>query len=692
MNISYNCLKDLIHLKLSADELGKRLTSVGLAVEGIRPHGDDQVLDIDLTSNRPDCLSHLGIAREIGVIENIPVKIQATKAEVHTAADGLVNIECPELCHRFTARIIKNVKIGPSPKWLVDRLEALGERSINNVADITNYVMLELGQPMHSFDLDKLAGRRIVVRKARTGEKITTLDEVERKIDESMIVVCDAEKPAALGGLMGGLDSSITDETSNVLLEVAYFDRRNIRSTSRKLNLATEASYRFERGVDIDNLAFASNRATELICQIAGGDAGELIDVYPTKRATVEVISADISAAVRRLTGLDVSTVECTRILNSLGITAADSNGNNGGLTFLVPSWRHDIHIEEDLVEEVARHAGYQNIASELPPAFGAGEYQPTEQREKRVREALADTGFDEALSYSFIDTRHDGIFEIVPELLDDNVDGKYVTLKDSVIEGAIRMRPSLISGLLDAVRLNLNYQRRDIKLFEIGKVFAAQSGEDRLPNEQKAFAVVMTGGEVEQKRAMVSRPLDFYDAKGAVEAALDAAGVMGVRFASDDVKHLRIGQSASISAGGKKIGYIGRLNDDISAFYKFRQPVYVAEINLTAALAAPTEHIIYKPLAKFPGVVRDVSFSVGRNIEFESIRRSIYEQGNELCRNVVFVDIYEGKGLQEDERSITVRLESRSDERTLVEDEVEVLHKKIIEETEAELGIKTRF
>ena len=261
MNISYNWLRELIETEFGPDEVARQLTRVGLAVEGIHPHGDDFVLDIDLTSNRPDCLSHLGVARELSVSTGKQVVTDRRGPDrlpdapfPSILAMDVVKIEDADLCYRFTARIIRNVNIGPSPKWLVDRLEALGERSINNVADITNYVMLELGQPMHAFDLDKLAEKRIVVRRAKAGEKITTLDEAERMIDPSMLMICDAEKPVAVGGVMGGLYSSITDETTNVLLEVAYFDRASIRQTSRKLGLATEASYRFERGVDIENL------------------------------------------------------------------------------------------------------------------------------------------------------------------------------------------------------------------------------------------------------------------------------------------------------------------------------------------------------------------------------------------------------------------------------------------------------
>ena len=702
MNISFNWLRDLIDIDLAPNELGKKLTNVGLAVEGIHAHDDDFVFDIDLTSNRPDCLSHLGVAREIGVIGNKTLTAETQRrGENGTVAPNpvvvtadTVKIEASDLCSRFTARIIRNVNIGPSPQWLARRLEAIGERSINNVADITNYVMHELGQPMHSFDLDKLSGKRIVVRRANAGETITTLDEIERKLDSSTLAICDAEKPIAVAGVMGGLASSITGDTSNVLLEVAYFKRENIRATSRQLNLSSEASYRFERGVDIENLVRASNRATELICELAGGTADELIDVYPTKFIAREIKSNDISAAVKRLTGLDVSTKECERILNALGLTtrAESEISDLKSQIYTVPSWRHDLAIEEDLVEEVARRVGYENIASELPPAFGAGEYQATEVREKLMRQTLVDMGFDEALSYSFIDTKFDDIFETVPALIDENTADKYVTLQDSVIEGAVRMRSSLLPGLLDAVRLNFNHQRRDLRLFELGKVFAAKSSEDNLPNEQESFALVITGDEIQENRAMPARHFDFYDAKGAVEAALDAAGATDAEFTATDVKHLRIGQSAAITVGDKAAGYVGRLSDEIAATYKFKQPVYLAEINLQLVLDVHVVSAVYRPLAKYPSVVRDVSFIARRKTAYADIRGAILEQNYELCTNVLFVDIYEGKGLTEDECSITIRLEYRSDERTLVEDEVESLHRQIVEQIEDKLDIKVRF
>jgi phenylalanyl-tRNA synthetase beta chain len=701
MNISYNWLKDLIDIDLSVEETATQLTRVGLAVDGVHPYADDFVIDIDLTSNRPDCLSHLGVARELRVITE---KELITAAQSHgdeinipypaVLSPDIVKIENPELCYRFTARIIRGVKIGPSPDWLVKRLEALGERSINNVADITNYVMLELGQPMHAFDLDKLAENRIVVRAARKGENITTLDEVDRELDSSMLMICDAEKPVAVGGVMGGLDSSITDTTSNVLLEVAYFDRVSIRHTSRKLNLVTEASYRFERGVDINNLQNASDRAAKMIVELAGGELGEFVDVYPKPQPVFRVESKDISFATKRLTGLDVSETECIRILNALGIAIDDESAirNPQSTIFVAPSWRHDIAIEEDLVEEVARHTGYENVKDELPPAYHAGEYQETELIERQIRRTLADLGFDEALGYSFIDTKHDEVYELVPGLLDERMENKYIELQDAVIEGAVRMRPTLLPGLIESARVNFNQQNKNLRLFEIGRVFAARLSEDGLPAERELLSVLVSGNEMLEGRAMPGRELDFYDAKGAVEAALERAGIADPEFAAAEIKHLRPGQAAAIVIRGKAIGSVGRLNEEIAANYKFRQAVYVAEIDLQAVLEAPKRPAAYAPLSRFPAVVRDVSFAVTRAISFSDIKHAVEDQKSEICSGVEFVDVYEGKGMAANERSLTIRLMYRSDERTLIEDEVEHVHKQILAAVEADLKIKQRF
>jgi phenylalanyl-tRNA synthetase beta chain len=520
----------------------------------------------------------------------------------------------------------------------------------------------------------------------RNGETIKTLDEVERKLDDSMLVIADAEKPCAIAGIMGGLDSSITENTTDVLLEVAYFNRANIRQTSRNLKLSTEASHRFERGVDVENLIRASNRATQLICELAGGIAGDFVDVYPTKFQSNEIESNDIHSAVKRLTGLDVEKEEILRILKALGIEQKSET------SFISPSWRHDIAIEEDLVEEVARIVGYDKIGEELPASQSAGEYQPSEPRKKDLRKTLASLGFNEAISYSFIDVQNDEKFDLIPNLIGENLEEKFVTLEDSIIEGATRMRPSLLSGLLDAVRTNFNHQKRDVKLFEIGKVFSASQKENDLPNERELLALVLTGSETLQNKAMPLRQLDFYDAKGALESAIDATKLHSLDFRSIDVKHLRKGQSAEILSNGKSVGTIGRLNDEIAAAYKFRQPVFIAEVDLQTLLESKEQTIVYRPLPIYPSIVRDVSLLVKRNQSFAEIQKAIAEQGFELCRNIEFVDIYEGQGVAEDERSITIRLEYRSDERTLLDEEVDSIHRQILQSLETNLSVKQRF
>jgi phenylalanyl-tRNA synthetase beta chain len=687
MNISFNWLNELVEIDLTPQELAERITRAGNAVEGVHKVGADWVFDFDLTSNRSDCLSHLGIAREAAAVTGKNLKTDLPK---HETANGLkssgpVKLEAEELCPRFTARIIRGVKVGPSPQWLVERLEAVGERSINNIADITNYVMHELGQPMHSFDLGRLTENRIVVRRARKGEKITTLDEVDRELDDTMLAICDAEKPVAVAGIMGGFHSGINDDTTDVLLEVAYFDRGNIRATSRKLKLHTEASNRFEKGVDVNALRKASDRATELILELAGGVAEDFVDVYPKEIPNREIASKDIAKTVKRLTGLDVSEGNILATLASLGI------GNKGGTIFMSPSFRHDISIEEDLVEEVARMVGYDKIGEELPPATSAGEYQPGEQRKISVRRTLANLGFDEAISYSFIDESYDRQIETVPGLLDDSLADRFITIRDSIIEGATRMRPTLIPGLIESIRTNLNHQRRDLRLFEIGKVFASE-GEGKLPHERELLAIALTGGELVEGKATEIRQQDFYDIKGALEAAFNALGLPTPTLDAAKVLHLRKGQSAVVRIGDTPVGSIGRLADSIASRFKFRQPVFVAEVDLAALLSSNPAGVFYSPLPVYPSVSRDVSLLVDRKITFEAVREAAFSVRSPILKAVEFVDIFEGKGVPEGFRSLTIRLEYRSDEKTLKDQEVEALHEEILKLLEVLTQAKSRF
>lgn len=684
MNISYQWLGDFVDVEMSPEDLAERLTLIGLELDGMHEHGGDSVLDIETTSNRGDCLSHLGVAREIAAATHKTLRTPSKELDRSVSRDGLVTIEAPELCHRFTARLIRGVTIGPSPDWLVSRLEAVGERSINNIADITNYAMHALGQPMHAFDLDKLSEGRIVVRTARKGEKIVTLDEEERDTDPAMLMICDAEKPCAVGGVMGGFDSGIGSETKNVLLEVACFDRDSIRRTSRELGLATEASYRFERGVDIENLIRASDFASALILDLAGGELAEFADVYPTVRSEILIDAPDLRDEVTRLSGMDVSEEEISETLSALGIEKVSEN------EYLAPTWRHDLTIEEDLVEEVVRLAGYDKIGESLPAGGSSGEYQPSEERKRKLRRSLSTLGYDEAISYSFIDASNDGVFEPVPSLFQDE-DREFVEIVDPIIEGASRMRPSLLPGLLAAVRTNFNHRLRDVKLFEIGKVFAAANSESGLPMERELLAIAATGSEMLENNESAGRKLDFFDLKGALEVAFESIRIEAPDFAACKVRHLQPGQSAEITRDGNVVGYIGRLENDITGSYKFRQPVFVCEVDLELLLCGKETPPAYTSLPVYPSVYRDVTLAISRGTTFSSVRDAVLSQGFELCRHVSFVDVFEGKGLADDQRALTIRLEYRSDERTLTEEEVDAVHSEILENMAASIEFERR-
>jgi phenylalanyl-tRNA synthetase beta chain len=688
MLISYNWLRELTGTTLTPLELRERLTMVGLAIDAVEEIEGDSVLDVEVPSNRPDCLSHIGIAREVSAIENSKVqspKSRAPKTEGHAQDFTSVEIKDVDLCPRYTARIVRGVKIAPSPDWLAKRLSEIGQRPINNVADITNYVLHELGQPLHAFDLAKLREQRIVVRRAATGEKLTTLDGVERSLDPEMLVIADATQPVALAGVMGGQDSEISSLTTDVLIESAYFNPDSVRRTARRLGMDTEASRRFERGADCENVLQAQTRCVELICEIAGGVATEdAIDVYPNPLPTRSV--GFRPAKVEKLTSLQVEPSEMMRILTALGFVqngtgaSAEERASDNSTNFVVPSWRGDVSLEEDLVEEIARHAGYDRIASELPPSNIAGEYQPSEMQRRDLRRALTSQGFDEAISFSFIDAAHDERFQLLPSLAKQAGKEPLVTLNNPILDEAVRMRPTLLPGLLESVRHNLNHGSRDVRLFEIGRVFGGSKANE-LPQEVEALALVATGGALEEGQAQAAREIDFYELKGALEAAVDAMKLGPLSFQKANLKHLRDGQAATITfPDGTAIGTIGRLAESIAGSYKFRQAVYVAELDLTALLAAEGRSTAYAPLPRYPAVVRDVTLRVSRNVSFADLVQAADSQAIADYTGVRLVGVYEGANIPEDQRSITLRMEYRSDDRTLRDEEVEERHRRLVD------------
>jgi phenylalanyl-tRNA synthetase beta chain len=719
MNISYNWLRELTGARLTAGELRERLTMAGLEVEAVHDTGGgDFVLEIAALSNRPDLLSHVGVAREVCTLAGGGgvrwPEMRAAREDGRVTEFASVEVQAADLCSRFTARVVRGVRVAPSPAWLVERLLAVRQVSINNVADITNYVMLELGQPLHAFDLEKLDGRRLVVRRAREGELLTTLDGTERKLDAEMLVIADASRPVAVAGVMGGNDTKITGSTRDVLIEAAHFAPASVRRTTRALGYQTDASDRFERGVDPEGQLRAQARAVALITELAGGTATtDTLDFYP--QPPTPIIVPLRFSRVRELTGLDVPPQDSIRILGALGIELAQGAGGAvqagaGGArsvavesgkevsdereaNFVSPSWRIDLRIEEDLVEEVGRHFGYDKVSDTLPAANVAGEYGAHEGRRRAARRALNACGFDEALNFSFIDTAHDEQFELLPGLIGRaDESSRLVTLSNPVIEDAARMRPTLLAGLLESVRNNFNHGTRDVRLYEMGRVFAAGADEGGRPREIDACALVATGVATEEGHAGASRELDFYDLKGALEAALAAANVADVEFAAAaTARHLREGQAAQLLLAGRAAGTLGRLADDVAAAYKFKQPVYVAEVDFSVLLAAAEAGVRYAPLARYPAVMRDASLVAPRRVTFAEMQRAVVELSLEQVRRVALVYVYEGEGVPEGRRSVTLRIEYRADDRTLRDEEVDELHGSIIATLEEKFGAQLK-
>ena len=690
MKISYNWLKELVDIDLSPRDLATKLTMAGLAVDAVEEHGNDHILEFDLTSNRPDCLSHLGIAREAAAVSNRALRSRALKLnEAKTKSSDVTSVEIldPDLCPRYTARVIKGVKIGPSPGWLVERLEVMGQRSVNNVADITNYVMLETGQPLHAFDLHQLRGERIIVRVAKGGEKITTLDGEERDLTSDMLVIADAERPVALAGIKGGEDSGITEKTKDVLLEAAYFAPAQVRATSKALGLSTEASYRFERGTDPEIVATASDRASALIAEISGGEVlSGLVDIYPRKASRDWIRFRRARYTV--LTGLEIGLGEAERILRSLGFTV-EADVEKEELRAKPPSWRVDVSIEEDLIEDVARIAGYDNLKNTLPGSAGAGAYLPGEDGRRAARQTLTALGYNEAVSFSFVSGETD-------EMLSEVGHETRLALLNPIDETQAHMRVTLLGGLLDALQRNFNYGARNVRLFEIGKCFTAV-GEER-PEETERLAVVATGerNEGDWQSAASSNGaggrIDFYDVKGVVESVAEAIGLPALEFERDEAcGFLHPGRAAEIRLGWQTIGFLGQLHPGVGAGYKFKQPVFVAELNLNSMLLADRAEVRYHPLPKFPTVVRDLALLIDSGVPFADVEMAVNALEIPELVGVKLFDLYAGKELPQGKHSIALSLRYRAADRTLTVEEVNAVHERVVSTLIEQFGAEVR-
>jgi phenylalanyl-tRNA synthetase beta chain len=731
MRISPNWLREFIDLKVEARQLADDLTLAGVAVERIEGSGKNPIFEMEITTNRPDAMNHYGVARECSAIYDLPLKeiepkLRETKREplkpeelridIYTAGgkadqavrvthvpsgtvvsstdlesekanraealrkltaqlhpDFPIEIVDPQLCGRYSARVICDVKIGASPKKIADRLLIEEQHGINNIADATNYVLMEMGHPTHAFDLDLLEGGRIIVRLAKPGEFLKTLDGLERKLHPEDLVIADARKPVALAGVMGGWDSMITDKTRNVLIESAWFDPATVRRTSRRHGMHTDASHRFERGADWGATTLACNRVAEVILQSAGGKLeGGLIDVVgrDLHRPFIQLSRSEI----RRILGKDIPETDVLHILRRLGfVMTAGPNvarpiaeartpraiaEDPEAYTVEIPTWRMDVERDIDLIEEIARVYGFNRFENTLPAFKGSSVELPDAKKESLLRSRLLAMGYNEAVSSSFISRPDASRFSFHSP----------VELANPLSDEAPVLRNSLVPGMIDMTAWNLNRGTTDVALFEAGKVFAAEGAN---VDERKALCIGATGNVSPATAHASPEAFSFYHLKGAIEGLLALFSGNSVTFEAPAGEYYHPGRSARITLKGSLIGQLGQIHPSVTAERKLRQEVFAAELYLDRLLQSDLREPRYERLSRFPAIERDFSLIVPNEVRFAQIEAAIGALKIEALRSVTPREIFRGGSVPAGKYSLLLSTVFQSSERTLRDDEV---------------------
>lgn len=649
----------------------------------------DFQIEIGLTPNRPDCLSVIGVAREVAALCGADLKLplpQIAEIEKPIADQASVTIENSEGCPRYAARMIEGVEIGPSPDWMVRRLEAVGMRSINNVVDVTNYVMMELGHPLHAFDYRFLEEGRIVVKSANADEVFVTLDEQKHELSEDDLMICDGQRAVAMAGVMGGLNSEVQDDTTTVLLEAAYFKPTMIRRTSKRHGLHTESSHRFERGADIDMIPVALNRAASLIAELSGGQVlSGVIDNYP-KKLDLLVIELERKKVE---TLLDI-TMDCATIqvlLESIGLEV-DAGSSAESLQVTVPSFRPDIERDVDLIEEVARLYGYDRIPVTMPVGTVDATLPPKRQIiQKLLRQIMVKTGFSEAMNYSFIAA--DAMNKIGLE----SGDGRFmhVPIMNPLSEDQAVMRTSLVPSLLETVSRNLNYRSLDLQLFELRPVFLSR-GDHAACKENLTLTAVMSGRREPEGWSQVSASVDFYDLKGVVEQIVTELYLPEVTFSAEHTQaYFHPGKSCSFSIGGEIAGYLGEVHPKVLGRFAIDQPVYLFELDVEKLIQYAGDFPKFKPLSRFPDVIRDSALLLDDSIQAAQVMDIIQRSKLKSIEGVTLFDLYTGQGIPDGKKSLAIRVRYRDLEKTLTEEEVSKFHDKLIRSLCHQLGAEIR-
>lgn len=679
MKISYNWLKEYVDVKVPAEKLAGILTMAGLSVESVSKLGDDYILEIEITANRPDWLSVIGVAREVAALAGGKLKIpDAPASKSKGSKSGVkVSVEDKKLCPRYTARVIHNVKVADSPTWLKLRIEAMGLRPVNNIVDITNFCLFETGEPMHAFDLDKLSGGCIIVRKAAKGEKIITIEGTEKSLDDTALIIADNTKPVAIAGVMGALNTEVNYSTKNILLEAAYFDPISVRRTSRKTGISSESSYRFERRVDPENIAYSSNRALGLILELAGGEAGEFIDVKGVveKPKTMPLKYAKLNTVL----GSDISAREAKKIVLALGMKARTSSKD--GLKLEAPGFRHDLKGEIDVIEEVARVYGYNNIPATLPNIVE----QPVRMEadmvgRNRMRECLAGLGVNEIITYSLLSKK---LISTAGFPVDEAID-----IKNPLTSEQEMMRPSLVPGMLGAMLWNINRKAKDLKLFELGNVYMKKEGG---AFGEKNHLCIGIAGQAFESWIGPARASDFYELKGIIEALFAELGIQGVSFRHATRPGFSSSECAEILIGSGSVGFLGEVGHKVLNDFDIKEKAYILEVDADAILGHVAHKKTFSELPKYPSIFRDISIIAGKGTHNADVITVIRTAAGPVLKEAKLIDRYRGKQIPEDKVSLTYRLEYQDLARTLEEKDVSEAHAQVLRELDGKLGAKLR-
>jgi phenylalanyl-tRNA synthetase beta chain len=640
---------------------------------------DDQIIDIAVTPNRSDCLSIVGIGREVAAICKSPLRypvISILEAGPDITALSSVTVDDPGGCPRYAARIVQGITVGPSPEWLRRRLETVGLRSINNIVDVTNYVLMEMGQPLHAFDFERLREHRIVVRWAKAGERFTTLDGEERVLFHDTLLICDGQGPVAIAGIMGGLDSEITPTTTRVLIESACFEPRGIRRSSRKLGLKTESSYRFERGIDPEGVIRALDRAAQLMMEVGGGEiAVGRIDVYP-RRIETPILTLEVDRTNRFL-GTDLSATEMAEALRGIELEVETLASDR--LQVSVPSFRPDLTREVDLGEEIARLVGYDKVPVTCPEAsIEAEPVDPHLSLRHEIKGFLQGAGFFEALNYSFISLESLGKLRFS----EDDPRMKPIRVLNPLSEEQGVMRTTLVPGLLQTARYNFDHGNEDLRMFELSKVFLARQG-DLLPHEPHYLAGIMTGARFPQTLYSGLGDVEYADLKGVVEEVLEVFHLQGVAFVAENVPpYLDSVHAASMLCKGEFFGALGRVHPEVENAFDVKRPVYAFEVDFEKVYGLRNKHSHYHSLPKFPSVSRDMALVVNESLPVQGLVDFMWQLQEPMLEQIDIFDIYRHPQLGDGKKSIGYRLVYRSADRSLTDAEVNELHERLVKQT----------